>query len=145
MAYSQLLSDGGLERTHSFRRSRSPRQNIPRWNLALRIAFRFWMVYLGLCCLTTQIITSLFTVTAATGASFPDPATLWPLRPVIFWTAVHIFHVNAPLSAYWGGNSGSADTMFGWVMTFCLLSDRHCRDRRLVTSRPPPGELRWAA
>ncbi len=98
-----------------------PRQNIPRWNLALRIAFRFWMVYLGLYCLATQIITSLFAVTAATGTTFPDPATGWPLRPVISWTAAHIFHVNAPLSAYWGVNSGSADTMFGWVMTFCLL------------------------
>jgi hypothetical protein len=40
---------------------------------------------------------------------------------VIFWTAAHIFHVNAPLSSFWGGNSGSGDTMFAWVMTFCLL------------------------
>jgi hypothetical protein len=49
----------------------------------------------------------------------PDPATLWPLRPVIFWTAAHIFHVNAPLS--FGGNSGGGDCMFGWVTAFCLL------------------------
>jgi hypothetical protein len=94
-----------------------PQTNIPRWNLALRIAFRFWLVYLGLYCLATQIITSLFSSTQ--GTDFPDPATLWPLRPVIFWTAAHIFHVNAPLS--FGGNSGSGDDMFGWVMTFCLL------------------------
>ena len=40
---------------------------------------------------------------------------------MISWTAAHIFHVNAPLTAFWGGNSGSADCMFGWVMTFCLL------------------------
>ncbi len=39
---------------------------------------------------------------------------------MIFWTAAHIFHVNAPLCAF-GGNSGSGDCMFGWVMTFCLL------------------------
>ncbi|MFZ1006963.1 MAG: hypothetical protein WAN65_09010, partial [Candidatus Sulfotelmatobacter sp.] len=94
-------------------------QNIPRWSPALRIAFRFWLVYLGLYCLATQIITSLFTPTE--GAVFPDLATRWPLRPVIFWTAAHIFHVNAPLSFFWGGNSGSGDCMFGWVMTFCLL------------------------
>jgi len=99
-----------------------PQPNIPSWNPALRISFRFWLVYLGLYCLATQIITSLFSVTSATsGATFPDLATLWPLRPVIIWTAAHIFHVNVPLSAYWGGNSGSADTMFGWVMTFCVL------------------------
>jgi len=92
---------------------------IPRWNLAVQIAFRFWMVYLGLYCLATQIITSLFS--PSEGAVFPDPATLWPLRPIIFWTAAHIFHVTAPLSAYWVDNSGSVDDRFGWVMTFCLL------------------------
>jgi hypothetical protein len=96
-----------------------PQRNIPKWNLALRIAFRFWMVYLGLYCLSTQISTTLFSPTE--GADIPDPATLWPLRPVIFWTAAHIFHVNAPLSVFWGGNSGSGDDMFAWVMAFCLL------------------------
>src|SRR5580658_6541890 len=94
-----------------------PQQNIPRWSPALRIAFRFWMVYLGLYCLATQIIPSLFTPTE--GTDIPDPATVWPLRPVIFWTAAHIFHVNAPLS--FGSQSGSGDCMFGWVTAFCLL------------------------
>jgi hypothetical protein len=98
-----------------------PQPNIPSWSPALRIAFRFWMVYLGLYCLATQIITSLFNVYTGAGLNFPDPATLWPLRPVIFWVAAHIFHVNAPLSPFFGGNSGSCDTMFGWVMIFCLL------------------------
>src|SRR5271167_3404680 len=92
-----------------------PQLNISRWNLALRIAFRFWLIYLGLYCLATQTIITL------EGADLPDPATLWPLRPVIFWTAAHIFHVNASLSLFWGGNSGTTDDMFGWVMTFCLL------------------------
>jgi hypothetical protein len=88
-----------------------PQPNIPSWSPALRIAFRFWLIYLGLYCLATQIITN--------GTDLPDPATLWPLRPVILWTAAHIFHVNAPLS--FGGNSGGADCMFGWVTAFCLL------------------------
>jgi hypothetical protein len=90
-----------------------PPLNIPRWNPSLKIAFRFWMVYLGLYCLATQIITT------PTGTDIPDLATLWPLRPVISWTAAHIFHVNAPLS--FGGNSGGGDCMFGWVTVFCLL------------------------
>ena len=88
-----------------------PQSDIPSWSPALRIAFRFWLMYLGLYCLSTQIITN--------GTDLPDPATLWPLRPMIFWTAAHIFHVNAPLS--FGGNSGGADCMFGWVTAFCLL------------------------
>jgi hypothetical protein len=95
--------------------------NIPSWSPALRIAFRFSMVYLGLYCLVTQITTSLFTFTAANAGYFPDPATLWPLRPVISWVGAHIFHVNAALTVFWGANSGSSDCMFGWVMTFCVL------------------------
>jgi uncharacterized membrane protein YphA (DoxX/SURF4 family) len=93
--------------------------NIPRWNLALRIAFRFWMIYLGLYCLGTQVITTLFSLNE--GATFPDLATCWPMRPVIFWTGTHILHVNAPLTAFWGGNSATADDMFAWVTAFCLL------------------------
>jgi uncharacterized membrane protein YphA (DoxX/SURF4 family) len=90
--------------------------NIPRWNMALRIAFRFWMVYLGLYCLATQF------VSRPTGADFlPDLATVWPLRPVISWVGAHIFHVNASPSLFWGSASGTTDNMFGWVMTFCLL------------------------
>src|SRR5690348_6994937 len=92
-----------------------PQSNIPRWNLALRIAFRFWMVYLGLYCLATQIIITL------TRANLPDLATVWPMRPVISWIGAHIFHVNAPLTLTFGSSSGSYDCMFGWVMTFCLL------------------------
>jgi hypothetical protein len=93
---------------------------IPRWNLALRIAFRFWMVYLGLYCLASEIFPGLFTVAGGPTTALPDPATLWPLRPVISWTAAHIFHVNAPLS--FGDNSGSCDCMFSWITTFCLLA-----------------------
>ena len=93
--------------------------NIPRWNLALRIAFRFWMIYLGLYCLSTQVITTLFSLNE--GASLPDLATRWPLRTVISWTGAHIFHVNASLTAFWGGNSATADDMFAWVTAFCLL------------------------
>ncbi|HKV94750.1 MAG TPA: DoxX family protein [Candidatus Angelobacter sp.] len=95
-----------------------PQFNISRWNPFLKIAFRFSMVYLGLYCLATQLITSLFTGPVA---SLPDPATVWPLRPVISWTGAHIFHVNAPLSVFWGRGSGSTDCMFGWVTAFCVL------------------------
>ena len=77
------------------------------------------MIYLGLYCLATQAITSLFNATE--GPGLPDPATVWPLRPMIFWTGAHIFHVNASLSVFFGGNSGSSDTKFGWVTAFCLL------------------------
>src|SRR6185437_4720872 len=86
-------------------------QEIPDWSPALRFAFRFFVIYLARFCLATQIITSLFSATQ--GNDIPDPGTLWPLRPLVFWTAAHILHVAAALSG--DGNSASGDFMFGWV------------------------------
>src|ERR1700722_11332433 len=87
------------------------------WSFASRIAFRFCFVYLGLYCLTTQIVTSFFSPTQ--GSDIPDPSTLWPMRPLVFWTAAHIFGVKTTLA--FDVNSGSGDSMFGWVLIFCLL------------------------
>jgi uncharacterized membrane protein YphA (DoxX/SURF4 family) len=98
-----------------------PKPNIPKWNPALRIAFRFWMVYLGLYCLATQIISTLFSIPGSEAASPPDPAAVWPFRPMISWIGAHIFHVNASLTVFWGVNSSSADCVFAWVMAFCVL------------------------
>jgi hypothetical protein len=56
------------------------------------------MIYLGLYCLATQNVPSLFN--ADEGAVIPHPATLWALRPVISWTVAHILHVNAPVTAF---------------------------------------------
>jgi uncharacterized membrane protein YphA (DoxX/SURF4 family) len=72
-------------------------------------------VYFGLYCLTTQILGSLVTNPEV---DVPDPATLWPMRQIIFWTAAHIFRVAHPL-VYSG--SGSGDKTFDWVAAFCLL------------------------
>jgi len=74
-------------------------------------------VYFGLYCLTTQIITTLFSPNQ--GDDIPDPATLWPLRQLILWTAVRIFHVRTTVA--YDSNSGSGDGMFGWVLAFWLL------------------------
>jgi hypothetical protein len=87
------------------------------WSPAVRIAFRFCLLYLGLFSLSTQIVTSF--VSGTQGQDIPDPGTLWPIRPIVSWTSIHLFHVNAPLS--FGGNTPSGDSVFGWVMAFCLL------------------------
>ena len=39
---------------------------------------------------------------------------------MISWTGAHIFHVNAPLSAF-GAQQRHLRRMFGWVMAFCVL------------------------
>src|ERR1700739_1730511 len=100
-----------------------PSKSVPReakttqWSLATRVTFRFCFVYLGLFCLTTQIVTSLFS--PSQGAVIPDPATVWPIRQIVVWTAAHVFRTTATLSL--GGNSASGDDTFGWILSFCLL------------------------
>ena len=90
---------------------KQPRQ----WRSATRVAFRFCFVYFGLYCLLTQISTSLVPLP---NVDVPDPSTFWPTRPIVFWTATHIFKITKPL-VYTG--SGSGDKTFDWVLQFCLL------------------------
>ncbi len=86
-----------------------------QWRFATRVAFRFCFVYFGLYCLATQVSTGLAPLS---NVDIPDPATLWPVRQVVLWTAAHIFRVTTPL-VYTG--SGSGDKTFDWVLAFCLL------------------------
>ncbi len=87
---------------------------IPRWSLPARVGFRFCLLYFGLFCLSTQIATSLIPIP---DVELPDPATLWPMRQIVSWTAVHVFHLANPAYA----DTGSGDRIFDWVLSFCLL------------------------
>ena len=88
---------------------------IPHWSDTSRFAFRFCFVYFGLYCLYTQILTSLLPLPKI---DIPDLSTFWPMRPIVLWTAVHIFRVAQP-PAY--ADTGSGDRTFDWVLVFCLL------------------------
>ena len=85
------------------------------WRPYTRVAFRFCFVYFGLYCLFTQIFTSLLPLP---NVEFRDWATYFPMRPIIFWTAAHIFHLAQPPSF---ADTGSGDRAFDWVLVFCLL------------------------
>jgi hypothetical protein len=87
----------------------------PHWSPTSRIAFRFCFVYFSLFCLTTQIFGGLFPIPKV---DIPDLASLWPVRPIVFWTSAHIFRRPLPL-VYQG--SGSGDKTFDWVLIFCEL------------------------
>ena len=89
---------------------------VSRWSPAQRIGFRFCLVYFGLFCLTTQILPSL---NPLVNVEIADPATLWPIRQIVFWTASHVFGVSHAL-VYEG--SGSGDKTFDWVLAFCVLA-----------------------
>src|SRR5215472_16664729 len=88
----------------------------PGWDCASRIAFRFCFLYLGLFCLTTQVLPGLFPIP---NIDVPDLATVAPIRQTVFWTAAHVFHVSTSL-VYTG--SGSGDKTFDWILAFCVLS-----------------------
>jgi hypothetical protein len=85
------------------------------WNLAERVSFRFCFTYLGLFCITTQILGDLLRLPTF---FFPPLATIWPMRQIVLWTATHIFRITHPL-VYAG--SGSGDKTFDWIEAFCLL------------------------
>jgi uncharacterized membrane protein YphA (DoxX/SURF4 family) len=88
---------------------------VVRWGLTCRVAFRFCFVYFGLYCLATQILPGLFPIPKV---DVPDVATLWPMRPIVLWTAAHILRVTNPLVYE---DTGSGDRTFDWVLLFCLL------------------------
>ena len=92
-----------------------PETQTSEWRLATRVAFRFCFVFFGLYCLSTQVITSFVPVP---NFDIPDPSAFWPIRPIVFWTAAHIFGVSKPLVYT---ESGSGDKTFDWVLLFCLL------------------------
>jgi hypothetical protein len=89
----------------------------PRWNPATRIAFRFCVVYFGLFCLGTQIITSLLINPIW---DFPDPGALPPLRQIIAFAAAHVFHLKAYDPGFFM-DTGSGDRPCDWVLLVCLL------------------------
>jgi hypothetical protein len=86
-----------------------------RWSLGRRMTFRLCFVYLGLFCLSQQILGGLFPIPKV---DLPDLARLWPTRQIVFWAAARVFHVTQPLVYK---DSGSGDKTFDWVLAFCLL------------------------
>jgi hypothetical protein len=88
---------------------------VHRWSLTARIAFRFCFVYLGLFCVATQIFGALINIP---NVDIPDIASLWPLKPLIFWTAAHVLQIHQTLI---NSGSGSGDKLFDWTMCFCFL------------------------
>ena len=86
------------------------------WSPIKRLAFRFCFVYFGLYILVTQMLSTLL---LAPSMDVPEIGTLWPLRPIISWTASRIFHHQALLVVT---GSGSGDKTFDWVEAFCLFA-----------------------
>jgi hypothetical protein len=87
---------------------------IARESLASRVAFRFCFIYFGLYCLSTQIATALVPIP---NVDIPDLTTLWPVRLLVLWPAVHILRIPAPSYA----DTGSGDRAWDWVLLLCLL------------------------
>jgi uncharacterized membrane protein YphA (DoxX/SURF4 family) len=88
--------------------------NVRRWNPLTLIVFRFFLLYLGLFCLATQVSGSLFLLPFA---SFRGFGPLWPMRQVTEWVASHILNVTSPL----GYVPNTGETLFSWVQIFWVL------------------------
>ena len=88
-----------------------------RWSRGVRIAFRFCFLYFGLYCATTQVLSGMLPI-PDTVIEIPLLSVLPPIKPLVFWTAAHVFGVSTPL-VFTG--SGSGDKTFDWVLAFCAL------------------------
>jgi hypothetical protein len=86
-----------------------------RWSAAVRVAFRLCFVYFGLYILTTQMLGGLLIVP---NWGFLPLEQLPPMKNIVTWTAVHVFHITRPLVI---SGSGSGDKTFNWIAAFCLL------------------------
>jgi len=86
-----------------------------QWRWSTRMAFRFCFVYFLLFVLTTQIIGGLFPIPKL---DIPALAAIPPVRPVVLWTATHVFRVNPPPIF---DETGSGDRTVDWVLSFCTL------------------------
>ncbi|KUI43549.1 DoxX family protein [Mycobacterium sp. IS-1590] len=87
--------------------------------MGTRIAFRFCLVYLGLCALYFAQYTLAFV--GFVGRWLPDHAEIWQttaLAPVARWVGAHVFGVDAQLRL----ESGSGDQAAIWVLMFCGLT-----------------------
>jgi len=84
------------------------------WSALKRLAFRFCFAYFGLYCFV-GMLPGLLPIPKV---ELPDPLTLWPFRPAIFWVAAHLFGARLPL-VYTG--SGSGDKTWDWTEIFCIL------------------------
>lgn len=89
-----------------------------RWSLAVRIVFRFGVVYSALFCLMIGQIVFVF---AGIGHEIlPEAAPRWPLQqadPLVKWVGREVFGVDATLRT----DSGSGDQTAIWVLVFCML------------------------
>ena len=110
---------------------------VPQWGLASRVAFRFCFVYLGLFCLTTQVIARLI--------SASDPRPSHALAPA----PTHLLDCHPHLAC--PGNSGfrlqerQPRRYVRLGLGILPAGYFRPRDRPLVYSRPQAGKLRQVA
>ena len=110
--HAQVALDPTVQPVEGLEQSGAPKES---WGLGLRIAFRFCVAYFTLFALSNQILAGLFVIPKV---NIPELSAHWPLKPITFWTAAHVFRIKRDL-VYTG--SGSGDKTFDWVLAFCLL------------------------
>src|SRR5215469_12157028 len=94
----------------------TPREQV-RPKASPRIGFRFAVVYFGLYCFFTQILTSLLPIPNATWIP-TDLSRVPPFRWLVLWIARLVLRTTtAPSYA----DTGSGDTLFDWISLCCLL------------------------
>ncbi|HKW90213.1 MAG TPA: hypothetical protein VJN21_15805 [Candidatus Acidoferrales bacterium] len=89
----------------------------PRWSQPTLVAFRFFVVYLSLYVLLTQMLTSLLFVTTNDSGAFEVDMTS-PARAIVVWLASHVFGIAHPIVTR---ETGSGDRIYDWIVLVVIL------------------------
>ena len=87
------------------------------WTLPARVAFRFFVLYLGIYVLLTQMFTSLVLVTTNDSGAFELDVTR-PAKAIVVWLAAHVFRIGHPIVTF---ETGSGDRIYDWIVLVVIL------------------------
>ena len=91
-------------------------EDVRRWSLATRVAFRFCFLYLGFFIVLEFLTIPEWMLVNPLASKRISIGDLPPFRTVVFWVAEHVFHFARPRVPAVYETNGTL-----WIQIFCIL------------------------